>query len=180
LRYVHLLTGTFAFTFQPAAGGSTNAPPGIVRSRRFPAESLIKSRTPFVSGSSGGLKRWGSVTSPLSVSLSSPGGVASLVTRTLVLPLDGELTAIIERRLAKRRLDCLYIFHRSGQPIGDFRKAWKTACKAIGLPDRIVHDLRRSGVKHLIDAGNDPHTVMAFSLRRQKSVAATGVRGSVA
>jgi integrase len=29
---------------------------------------------------------------------------------------------------------------------------------------RIVHDLRRSGVKYLIETpGNDPHTVMAFS-----------------
>jgi hypothetical protein len=34
----------------------------------------------------------------------------------------------------------------------------------IGVTGRIVHDLRRSGVKHLIETpGNDPHTVMAFS-----------------
>jgi integrase len=83
-----------------------------------------------------------------------------------VLPVVGELGSILERRVAKRRLDCPYIFHRDGQPIGDFRKAWQTACRAIGLSGRIVHDLRRSGVKHLIDAGNDPHTVMAFSGHR--------------
>jgi len=34
----------------------------------------------------------------------------------------------------------------------------------------IVHDLRRSGVKHLIHAGNDPHTVMAFSGHRTASM----------
>ena len=28
---------------------------------------------------------------------------------------------------------------------------------------RIPHDLRRSGVKHYIDAGNDPHVVMQWS-----------------
>ena len=88
----------------------------------------------------------------------------------LVLPLEGELASIIERRLAKRRLDCPYVFHRNGKPIGDFRKAWRTACEAIGLPGRIVHDLRRSGVKHLIDAGNDPHTVMAFSGHKTASM----------
>ena len=65
--------------------------------------------------------------------------------------------------MAKRRLDCPYIFHRNGRRIGDFRKVWQKRCDAIGLSDRIVHDLRRSGVRHLIDAGNDPHTVMAFS-----------------
>jgi integrase len=30
--------------------------------------------------------------------------------------------------------------------------------------------LRRSGVKHLIDSGNDPHTVMAFSGHRTPSM----------
>jgi integrase len=38
------------------------------------------------------------------------------------------------------------------------------------LPGRLVHDLRRSGVKHLIDSGNDPHTVMAFSGHRTPSM----------
>jgi hypothetical protein len=33
---------------------------------------------------------------------------------------------------------------------------WAQACEAIGVPGRIVHDLRRSGVKHLIDAGRRP------------------------
>ena len=33
-----------------------------------------------------------------------------------------------------------------------------------------VHDLRRSGVPHLIHAGVDPHTVMAFSGHRTASM----------
>jgi len=71
-------------------------------------------------------------------------------------------------RVARRRLDCPYIFHRDGRPLGDFRKPWKTACKAAGLDGRIVHDLRRSGVRHLINTGNDPHVVMAFSGHRTR------------
>jgi integrase len=89
--------------------------------------------------------------------------------RPRLLPIAGDLATILERRLATRRLDCPRIFHRDGQPIGDFRKLWKKACRAIGLSGRIVHDLRRSGVKHLIDAGIDPHTVMAFSGHRTAS-----------
>jgi hypothetical protein len=54
----------------------------------------------------------------------------------------------------------------------DFQKMWVRACIAIGYsrsnPNdpkevgaaRTPHDLRRSGVKHYIDAGVDPHTVM--------------------
>jgi hypothetical protein len=53
-------------------------------------------------------------------------------------------------------LDCPFVFHRDAQPIGDVRKAWQTACAAVGLSGRIVHDLRRSGVRHLIRAGIDP------------------------
>jgi integrase len=87
-----------------------------------------------------------------------------------VLPLIGELAACLDRRLAARRLDCPYIFHRDGQAIGDFRKLWQRACTAIGLTARLVHDLRRSGVKHLIDSGIDPHTVMAFSGHRTPSM----------
>jgi integrase len=48
--------------------------------------------------------------------------------------------------------------------IGDFRKRWTRACTAIAVTGGIVHDLRRSGVKYLIETpGNDPHTVTAFS-----------------
>src|SRR5262249_10147450 len=87
-----------------------------------------------------------------------------------VLPLVGELASILDHRLSARRLDCPYIFHRNGEPVGDFRKPWTRACAAIGLPGRLVHDLRRSGVKHLIDSGNDPHTAMAFSGHRTPSM----------
>ena len=87
-----------------------------------------------------------------------------------VLPLEGELATVIERRLKARRLDCPYIFHRDGKSVGDFRKLWDRACAAHGLEGRIVHDLRRSGVKHLINSGNDPHTVMAFSGHKTASM----------
>jgi integrase len=83
-----------------------------------------------------------------------------------LLPLAGELAAIIKRAKVRRRLDCSHIFHHNGKPIGSFRKAWKTASVAVGLGrfiknDKgakmyegiIVHDLRRSCVRHLVQAG---------------------------
>src|SRR5438552_391166 len=36
------------------------------------------------------------------------------------------------------------IFHRDGLPIGDMRRAWKTACKLAGIPGRLFHDLCRT------------------------------------
>ena len=82
----------------------------------------------------------------------------------------GRAATIIERRWQGRRLDCPYVFHREGTRIGDFRKVWDRACAAIGFEGRIVHDLRRSGVRHLIRAGVPPHTVMAMSGHRTASM----------
>jgi integrase len=87
-----------------------------------------------------------------------------------LLPVEGELATIIERRCQARLLDCPFIFHRDGKRIGDFRKVWDRACRALGFDGRIVHDLRRSGVRHLIRAGVPPHTVMAMSGHRTASM----------
>src|SRR5262249_32194142 len=65
-----------------------------------------------------------------------------------------------------RRLDCPYVFHRNGRRSGELRKPWAKACAELGLAGRIVHDLRRSGVRHLIRGGTPPHTLMASSRPR--------------
>jgi len=57
------------------------------------------------------------------------------------VPLEGELQAIIERRRAAKSWESKdgvahvseYVFHDHGQPVGDFRKAWATACCAAGV-----------------------------------------------
>jgi integrase len=105
----------------------------------------------------------------------------------LRIPVDHEntpeLMAVIERQAARRRPDCPFIFHghgcgksrldKQGRPrpcLGNFRKSWATACAAIGMPGRIPHDLCRSGVKHYIEAGVDPHVVMSWSGHRTESM----------
>ena len=54
--------------------------------------------------------------------------------------------------------------------LGDFQKVWDIACAGIGMPGRIPHDLRRSGVKHYINAGVPPHIVMQWSGHRTLSI----------
>lgn len=73
-----------------------------------------------------------------------------------VLPVVGELATVLDRRLVVRRLECRFIFHRHGEPLGDFRKPWKRACATLRLAGRLVNDLRRSGVKHLFRRGCRP------------------------
>jgi hypothetical protein len=52
-----------------------------------------------------------------------------------------QLAALMERRLRARRFTddekmprvAEDVFHHKGEPIGDFRKAWASACIAAGL-----------------------------------------------
>ena len=95
----------------------------------------------------------------------------------------------------RRRPDCPFIFHGrdcgtlrfdkrgNRRPcLGDFQKVWDRACIVVGFTKadprnpatvraaRTPHDLRRSGVKHYIDAGVDPHTVMLWSGHRTEAM----------
>jgi integrase len=70
-----------------------------------------------------------------------------------LLPLSTPLREVLGRRLAARRLDTPLVFHyRSGQPIGDWRKTWRSACKAAKLPTKLFHDLRRTVARVLEDS----------------------------
>src|SRR5262245_36231600 len=87
-----------------------------------------------------------------------------------LLPLKGELLQVIERAKEGRRPDCFYVFHLDGQPVGDFRRAWKTACKAAGLNGIIVHDLRRTAVRNMVRAGIPERVAMSLSGHKTRSI----------
>jgi hypothetical protein len=52
------------------------------------------------------------------------------------VPIEGELVEVMERRRMARQVKrkdqpavlSAWVFHRDGEPVGDFRKAWQTAC----------------------------------------------------
>ncbi len=46
-----------------------------------------------------------------------------------------------------------YLFARGSEPIKDFRRSWKKACKEAGVPDLLFHDLRRTAARNLRRAG---------------------------
>jgi integrase len=93
------------------------------------------------------------------------------------LPLEGELSDVVERRWQARSFrtpegwlgSSPYVFHDGGTPIGDFRKAWAAACKAAGVPGRRFHDLRRSGVRNLVRSGVSQSVAMSISGHRTVS-----------
>jgi integrase len=97
--------------------------------------------------------------------------------RDRTLPLFGELGTIIERRWQARVVPpprghhpaartanelSAWVFHRHGRRVWSIRQAWNRACQAAGVP-RIFHDLRRTAVRNLIDAGVDRATAKSIT-----------------
>lgn len=87
-----------------------------------------------------------------------------------ILPLSGELLEVIETAREKRRPDCLFVFHLNGEPIGDFRKAWRNATRTAGLSGVIVHDLRRTAIRNMVRAGISERVAMSLSGHKTRSI----------
>lgn len=87
-----------------------------------------------------------------------------------ILSITGRLLVLFQERQKSRRLDCPHVFHRSGRKIGDFKKAWKTACKDSGLSGTLVHDLRRTAARNLSRAGVPESVAMEITGHKTRSM----------
>ena len=82
-----------------------------------------------------------------------------------VLPLEGQVTALIERRWHARKEGFQlieHVFHRSGRKLGNFREAWLTACRKAGLGHRMFHSLRRSAARNMSLQGIPEKVIMSI------------------
>lgn len=75
--------------------------------------------------------------------------------------VGADLAGVLARRTKARQVKAAngttsaaaLFFHHNGKPIVDVRKAWHSACKKAGVPNLLWHDLRRSAVKNMDEAG---------------------------
>jgi integrase len=63
-----------------------------------------------------------------------------------------------------------WMFHRAGQPIKSFRRAWVTACRKAEMPERIPHNFRRTAVRNLERAGVPRSIAMKMVGHRTESI----------
>jgi integrase len=97
-----------------------------------------------------------------------------------IVVLDGELLETIQSQWERRKvaeipgqsptLLCPHVFHRGGNPIRDFRKAWANARKATGLGAKMLHDFRRTAVRNMVRAGVHERIAMSISGHKTRSV----------
>jgi integrase len=57
-----------------------------------------------------------------------------------------------------------------GRPVGDLRKSWARACRKAGRPGVLFHDLRRSAVRNLEQAGVSRSVAMKITGHKTESV----------
>ena len=85
---------------------------------------------------------------------------------------------VIDRCLA--RVDCwrkagrlvshVFIRDKNGLPVKDFRTVWTKAVRAAGKPGLIFHDLKRSAVRNMEDAGTPRSLAMTITGHRTESI----------
>lgn len=90
--------------------------------------------------------------------------------RGRILPLRGELYAIMVRALAHRSTHTDLVFHNRHRRLADFRRAWRSSATAAGLPGLLIHDLRRSAIRNFVRAGVRESVVMKLSGHETRSV----------
>jgi integrase len=102
--------------------------------------------------------------------------------RFIPIPKGSELRAILEAHKAVRETeapDCPWVCFwygkighgvMTGDQIRVFRAGWKAATKQIGKPGLLFHDLRRSAIKLMTDAGETESKVMAVTGHETRAV----------
>jgi integrase len=121
--------------------------------------------------------QWSQVDLPARVVRLEPGETKNDEARTI--PLVPELYEVLKlQRETRDRYfpESPWVFSRAGARILDFRKSWASAVKAAGLinaegkPEKLFHDLRRTGVRNLLRAGVPEKVAMAISGHKTRAV----------
>jgi integrase len=69
----------------------------------------------------------------------------------------------LEQYLATVSHACPYLLQKDAKPVLSFYKAWKAACRKAKVPTALFHDLRRTAVTNMIDAGLSEVEAMSIS-----------------
>ena len=93
-------------------------------------------------------------------------------------PSTRDLKTLLEKQKAKadfqhqRGLIPRYVFPGRGKGVAkivEYKRAWNTACREAGLPDKLTHDFRRTAVRNLVRAGVPEVVAMRMTGHKTRS-----------
>lgn len=86
------------------------------------------------------------------------------------LPIYGDMQAEIEMAIAAANTKCPFLIQRDGGPVFDWEKSWKTAASLAGIDNALFHDLRRTALSNMIEAGFSEKEAMEISGHKTRAV----------
>jgi integrase len=87
-----------------------------------------------------------------------------------LVKLTSETYELVKQSVVGKSLEDFLISRNNGQPVKDFRDAWKKLTKSAALPGLLFHDLRRSAVRNMIRRGVPEVVAMKISGHKTRSV----------
>jgi len=90
--------------------------------------------------------------------------------RPRYLPIYGDMAAELELAVSACDRKCPFLVQDKGQPVFDFEKAWSSACEAAGVPKTLFHDLRRTAITNMVEAGLSEKEAMEISGHKTRAV----------
>lgn len=86
------------------------------------------------------------------------------------LPIYGDMCAELDMAFSLCNPKCPFLIQDEGVPVFDWEKSWKTASKLAGIPSSIFHDLRRTALTNMIEAGLSEKEAMEISGHKTRYV----------
>jgi integrase len=86
------------------------------------------------------------------------------------LPIYGDMKAEIEMAVAAADSKCPFLIQHDGKPVFDWEKSWKAACRLAQIDNALFHDLRRTALTNMIEAGFSEKEAMEISGHKTRAV----------
>ena len=86
------------------------------------------------------------------------------------LPIYGDMEAELSMAVSQADPSCPVLVQSNGVPVRDWEKSWKTACALADIDNALFHDLRRTALTNMIEAGFSEKEAMEISGHKTRHV----------
>ena len=80
------------------------------------------------------------------------------------------MAAELSRAVSSADPLCPFLVQDNGRRVTDFKRSWKSACDKASVNDALFHDLRRTAITNMIEAGFTEKEAMEVSGHKTRSV----------